>query len=345
MKTKNYFELFLIVLVFSFSLATMISPINGNETSILNKNSSINLSTHQCSSHQPILINSNADLIALASSEGWQGDGSALLPFIIEEFDINTFNIGVNLIEINNVDKFFVIQHNCLNYGTSGIVLNNVTNGRIVNNTLLHNTGNGFDLRYTTNIQIEENNAQNTTDHIMFVAHSKSINITNNVLVDGGGNGLYLWNLSDINIFYNVINDNYGIYMNTNNSAFAYNLVNVTTTGLTVSSGSVQNNITCNDFMSNNIGNSQAKDDGVQNIFSDNFWDDMTSPDASPQDGIVDNPYVIAGTAGNQDNNHYTSPNERELRCNPEPAPTPGWTIAVLLLSFVFMMLLKKRKL
>jgi parallel beta-helix repeat protein len=56
-----------------------------------------------------------------------------------------------------------------------------------------------------------------------------------------------------------------------------------------------------NTFIDNNIGGmSQASDNGGDNIFQFNFWNDHTVPDSN-QDGIVDLPYVIYGVAENHD--------------------------------------------
>ncbi|OLS22212.1 MAG: hypothetical protein HeimC3_32160 [Candidatus Heimdallarchaeota archaeon LC_3] len=53
--------------------------------------------------------------------------------------------------------------------------------------------------------------------------------------------------------------------------------------------------------MSNNNTGIQAFDDSTNNLFQFNYWNDLTNPDI---DGnlIVDLPYVIDGSANNQDN-------------------------------------------
>jgi hypothetical protein len=60
-----------------------------------------------------------------------------------------------------------------------------------------------------------------------------------------------------------------------------------------------------NNFIKNNLGGiSQVSDEGLNNIFVFNFWDEWTSPDADA-DGFVDDPYGIDG--GDQDSYPLTS--------------------------------------
>ena len=65
--------------------------------------------------------------------------------------------------------------------------------------------------------------------------------------------------------------------------------------GIVFGYSSDDNEITWNDFVENNpVGHSQAYNDGSNNIFSFNYWDEWNSPDANT-DGIVDFPYSIDG--------------------------------------------------
>ncbi|MFX0174402.1 MAG: hypothetical protein ACFE9L_21195, partial [Candidatus Hodarchaeota archaeon] len=47
-------------------------------------------------------------------------------------------------------------------------------------------------------------------------------------------------------------------------------------------------------------GTSQAYDEGENNTFDYNYWDDWITPDTN-YDGIVDRPYPIAGPENNTD--------------------------------------------
>ncbi|MFQ5981207.1 MAG: nitrous oxide reductase family maturation protein NosD [Candidatus Heimdallarchaeota archaeon] len=68
--------------------------------------------------------------------------------------------------------------------------------------------------------------------------------------------------------------------------------------GVMLWSGSRNNIVEWNSFLDNTPY--QAKDDGLNNQFSYNFWNDWTTPDTDSDD-IVDMPYTIPGSANNQD--------------------------------------------
>ncbi|MHA2333120.1 MAG: right-handed parallel beta-helix repeat-containing protein [Candidatus Hodarchaeales archaeon] len=117
--------------------------------------------------------------------------------------------------------------------------------------------------------------------------------ITNNTIENVEGTGIYIEGSSN-----NIVTDNY-IY----NS-----VINRWTYGLGIFSGSSNNFVRGNNFIGNNLGGySQAYDYGSNNEFSNNYWDDWTTPDVN-SDGIVYNPYDIEGTANNQDMSPLTSP-------------------------------------
>jgi nitrous oxidase accessory protein NosD len=68
-----------------------------------------------------------------------------------------------------------------------------------------------------------------------------------------------------------------------------------------VSHSSSNNTISSNDFLTNRMGSgSQACDNNMDNIFTNNYWNDWTEPD-NDHDGIVDEPYKIDGSVKNQD--------------------------------------------
>jgi nitrous oxidase accessory protein NosD len=71
---------------------------------------------------------------------------------------------------------------------------------------------------------------------------------------------------------------------------------------------SSNNSVSWNRFLGNNPnGTSQAYDEGLNNTFRYNYWDDWISPDVD-DDGIVDVPYSIDGAAGNQDQFPLSTP-------------------------------------
>jgi len=81
--------------------------------------------------------------------------------------------------------------------------------------------------------------------------------------------------------------------------------------GMRLSSG-FDNRIWNNTFIGNNgagssynPANIQSYDDGTNNLWNSscygNYWSDWTTPDNIEPWGIVDDPYVVAGTSGARD--------------------------------------------
>ncbi|MFW9778597.1 MAG: NosD domain-containing protein [Candidatus Heimdallarchaeota archaeon] len=114
----------------------------------------------------------------------------------------------------------------------------------------------------------------------VILVHCTAVTVSNQTLsnTSTGIQAAYSWNL--------YIHDN----LIFNNSGYGISLIKV--------EDSV---IEWNEFIDNNPnGTSQAYDDGTNNTFAYNFWNDWTDPDNN-RDGLVDLPYPIDGTANNQD--------------------------------------------
>ncbi len=113
----------------------------------------------------------------------------------------------------------------------------------------------------------------------------------------------------DIDIHDNTVRDSsiYGIYLNrVNDTELSYNgIYNSGRFGLVLGENAQNTNVTLNDFSFNlrkfkNPTASQSIDNGTNNLFSKNFWNDWVTPDNNG-DNYVDYPYQINGTAANQD--------------------------------------------
>lgn len=77
-----------------------------------------------------------------------------------------------------------------------------------------------------------------------------------------------------------------------NNTISSNTIFNCTEYAVGLNPSSNNNTIKWNSFINNYIGGtSQAYDAGLDNSFSYNYWDNHTSPDTMPKDGIVDIPY------------------------------------------------------
>ena len=113
----------------------------------------------------------------------------------------------------------------------------------------------------------------------------------------------------DIDIRDNTVRDSsiYGIYLNrVNDTELSYNgIYNSGRFGLVLGENAQNTNVTLNDFSFNlrkfkNPTASQSIDNGTNNLFNKNFWNDWVTPDNNG-DNYVDYPYQINGTAANQD--------------------------------------------
>jgi parallel beta-helix repeat protein len=123
---------------------------------------------------------------------------------------------------------------------------------------------------------------------ISFVSDFSYLN--GNIISNNTGIGIHLQGTSNCKLIGNVIafNGDYGILTNRVGNFMG-------------SIESSNNSIYHNNFLSNKISTgSQACDNELDNIFSNNHWNDWTEPDNNG-DGIVDQYYPIAGSANNTD--------------------------------------------
>ncbi|MFW9778537.1 MAG: right-handed parallel beta-helix repeat-containing protein [Candidatus Heimdallarchaeota archaeon] len=170
-----------------------------------------------------------------------------------------------------------IIENNSRN----GISLFGSKNNRLSNNLIINNRGDGISLSSHENGTIMGNSVDNNGRSGIFLDDSEYTSIFGNQIDHNSDWGILL-SYSRINtIERNMIGDNDGggIYMRSSNLNYVF----------------------WNDFLSNGQDSGhQARDDGLNNTFSYNYWDDWRMPD-SDINGYVDNPYLIFGSAANQD--------------------------------------------
>lgn len=266
------------------------------------------LYSSHCTPHDPILVYSNSDLQAL----GFPGSGSSWSdPIIIQDYSITSTDSSISsLILLENVDLHFLIDNNCLEGDSTGISIRNSKNGNITKNEIIDNTGIGIDIDNSSYLGIVGNHIENTFDNGIKIKSSNNVQVFDNTVLTQDGSGLQISDSVDIKVVRNLFAFSYSIYIHANTSIFHSNIVNYTNIGLELKTGSSMNDIECNMFLYNNNGNTQASDDGVSNNVDYNHWSDWTTPDNSPADGIVDSPYLLTGTAHNQDDHPFVSPND-----------------------------------
>ncbi len=116
-----------------------------------------NAGTGNFTHHDPIFINDNDELIAMAQAEGWSGNGSSVNPYVIEGYIItltdnstNSSQLPYRGISLRDVSLHVIIRNNIVNstvsgnYLVSGLYLENVTSVTVVNNILESSLGVGI---------------------------------------------------------------------------------------------------------------------------------------------------------------------------------------------------------
>jgi len=158
--------------------------------------------------HTPIHINGNADFASQAASEGWQGDGTANNPYIIENYDINAST--THGIYIENTDVYFIIRNCIIHDGKGkydGIFFYNVKNGKI-DNVTSYNNWNGIYLERSPNNQITNCHVHNNSWTGIYVGwYTNSSQITN-CDIHNNKEGINLWYTSDNHIIGNTFINN-----------------------------------------------------------------------------------------------------------------------------------------
>ena len=253
---------------------------------------------------------------------------------------ISRFSYALN-VQING-SKF-------ANNGGSGIELYGFNdNSRITNNTIINSGGYGVYSSHANNMVVENNTIVGAGNYGIYAQYQGNARISHNYLYDtfglalNGVNGSFILNNTIEESRYN------GIYIAGNSGKIGGNLVwgnvvkNSSSYGAYLTS--TQGNLLFNNSFIYNNGSGDNYDPRYVQAYDDtgnswnsttvgNFWADWATPD-NDGDGIVDNPYVIDGGAGAQDNFPVAkSPAIPELQ--------PMWFISILIL---FAILLLRRR-
>ena len=234
----------------------------------------------------------------------------------------NTYGIYLDHCYYNN------ISGNSVSKNSLGIYLYYCDNNTVSGNTANYNA-HGIYLEESNNITVSGNTANDNSDSGIYSYFCDYNNITGNTANNNGDSGFYLDNCNFNTISRNTINNNQDgifIYVGLNNTfigntirnnyvrgvhihedsdynEFTENIISNNTIGMNIN-GLNYNNLVYKNFFVNN--GKHAFDRGTDNKWNSttigNFWDNHTSPDLSPQDGIVDTPYAfIGGTSGSTD--------------------------------------------
>ena len=194
-----------------------------------------------------------------------------------------------------------------------GFGLDSSCNDNILTNNIATNNRDGFSLMSSCSSNFLINNKATQNSYNGFSLSSSSNNtFTNNDATQSIYNGFSLSSSSNNNVFTNntALNNRDGFSLSSSSSNVLTNNIVKTNAiyGITIKTGSKTNTIHWNKFIYNNYqtGSSQGYDDGMNNIFAQNYWNDYTTPDQD-NDGIVDIPYQLDGSAVNRDFTPVTS--------------------------------------
>ncbi len=242
----------------------------------------------------------------------------------------NNFINGKPLVYLQNKngitiskDAGQIIMVNCSAIEISGCNLHNVMNGvsihncrniSIKENTFDHNKGRGILCEFSSNFTIRDNQFANNTDAIM-ITHCSNLMIANNTLINNSEYACFsMWG-SNITFTNNVVANTHttGVeFWYVYNSKiigniFYNNRLNALSLALCNSCLIEGNNFVVNS--EEHQSESQAQDSSINNIFSNNYWSEWSSPDNN-NDGIVDSSYAIYGYPPNEDPFPRTLPNK-----------------------------------
>ena len=255
---------------------------------------------------------------------------------------LDNINTGVEAIFLKNVVNGEIVNNTIVN-SRHGIYLDNSDENKVINNSISQTSESGIRLN-TSSSNIIIGNSISTIVHHGIWLNASSQNIIANNTISAVYNGLWLKSSSwgnEINgnyinetfhgIWISSSNDNlfvenyldknsYGFYLTSTgypwdplilcqqNDILNNTVLNNSEYGIYCDFGVINTLIKWNTFIMNNWnGSAQALDNGTNNVFQSNFWDDWTGPDVEP-DGIVDDSYPLKGPSNSSDPFPLTKP-------------------------------------
>ena len=231
--------------------------------------------------------------------------------------DASTFNhIKENFVSNNNDNGILLTDGSNNNTIETNTIINNLNNGISVwsfshNNTIEANriidNRIGIDTADSDGIAIIEN-IVNSSSWGINVYEANFTKVMGNIVYNNSNDGLYMDSIYNSIISENIVYKNLvnGIHLteySANNNLTNNIIRDNKDNGIYISSSfTIDNLIWKNYFLRNG---KHAIDNGNNNHWNittiGNYWDNHTGPDTNPDDGIVDFPYYIGGTAGSID--------------------------------------------
>jgi len=302
----------------NWSNVSGIKIINCNDDAIeLEKVSNCNIKNNTCTPNVGAVGLSYCNNIIISNNICSSNKGGIGLYYSTNNFvENNTCNSN----EFGGIGLYWsprnTIYNNIVNFNKWAIHLaesdNNVIENNICNNSI---DGSGIYLTYSSNTIIANNTCNFNSDRGIFNYFGNGNNLTKNKASMNSKCGVYLTGNNNI-ITSNICDSNriHGIalYNSTNQNTITNNtFYSNTLHGINIGIWPSNNLIHHNNYISNNNNGTQASDDGTNNQWDDgiegNFWSNWTIPDTN-DNGIVDLPYNISGSANAQDHFPLVNP-------------------------------------
>ena len=261
---------------------------------------------------------------------------------------LNGLSFASSAISLSNLENA-IVENNTLIGCSYGLQITSVRDSIFRSNTAHSNSDLGFFIIKADRCQIISNKIHDNLKNGVYLRETTSVTIMDNFIFNHcqgelPRNNLLLYDCSDTLIANNSLFEGHiGINLlnNSNNNEITENTINnnvlfgirieysfqnrITTNnissnleyGVLIELGANENIIRYNDFIDNNLGGVQAKDDGASNAFKYNYWNEWPIIDIN-NNLIIDNPYPIDGYADNSDPYPLVSINEFLKRSSQE---------------------------
>ncbi len=198
----------------------------------------------------------------------------------------------------NGLDHLVVRNNIVKNNTKHGMFLVNANNQNYSDNNVYGNGGHGIHLSIGENTTVANNMITNSGMHGLFVNGMKYAKLTENIVKNSSNKGIVITLGTNVTAKYNSMVESLeeGMYVDSgsNISVLLNNMIDNRGLGVAVVGISSNIAIMSNNFVYNGIPQGLDNTTGV--TWEGNYWSDLVSPDED-QDGVVDIPYVISGTA------------------------------------------------
>jgi len=185
-------------------------------------------------------------------------------------------------IELKNSENSTLSYNIVSNNHGDGALIQASGASTLIANIFDSNYGNGINIFDSGGSILSNNIISNNSFYGISLDNSGNSVVSKNTVFNNSKDGIDLGDSENTSLVENCISNNggYGIHLGSN---------------------SLNSTIKENDFVGNNPeGNAQTLDNGQNNEFAYNYWDEWIGPD-NDSDGIVDSPYTIEGSANNMD--------------------------------------------